>query len=263
MASAALAIPVSGVEIENADTRRTPFEQATTSSRTTMYLGNALRRALTDLRSVLAERLRKQGHPEVEPETLRLVGDTVVAGGAAVPLAEIVDGGSRALTIRGVYESSGAVFASEAGACGVEVAVDVETGKVEVLRCVSAIDTGAALNPPRAHGQNLGAAVFALGATLTEQLRYDADGQLQNGTLFDYTVPHVEDAPHRFESILLEDHGGEGPDGARGIGEAGGLPFAAAVANAIYDATGIQCCDLPITPGRLADLIAAREESHR
>jgi CO/xanthine dehydrogenase Mo-binding subunit len=86
-----------------------------------------------------------------------------------------------------------------------------------------------------------------LGHTLFESMQY-ADGQLLNPNLADYRVPLFTDLPERFDTILMENEDGPGPFGAKGLGEGGIVATAPAVANAIYQATGLRITTLPITP---------------
>jgi len=134
----------------------------------------------------------------------------------------------------------------------VEVDVDEETGKVTVLKLVVGTDAGRALNLPACHGQLEGAALQALGQSLFEELAYDGVAPA-NADPRSYRVPLVTDVPTTFESFI-EEHGmGPGPFGAKGIGEA------AAVANAVEDASGVRITQLPITPEKV--LMALRTKA--
>ena len=90
----------------------------------------------------------------------------------------------------------------------------------------------------------------AIGHTMFEEMVYE-DGQLLNPNLIDYRVPTFADLPEVFETILIENGDGPGPYGAKGIGEGGVVAVAPAVANAIYNATGVRIKDLPLTPERV------------
>jgi CO/xanthine dehydrogenase Mo-binding subunit len=131
-----------------------------------------------------------------------------------------------------------------------EVAVDAETGQYAVTRLVSAVDAGRAINPQRCVSQVEGGAVQGLGQAMFEELRCVA-GQPTNATGLGYRIPRTGDVPVRFETIILEQGGGPGPYGAKGLGESGNLTIPAAIANAIADASGARVCALPITPERV------------
>ena len=145
--------------------------------------------------------------------------------------------------------------ANEAEATGigfgaVELSVDRETGKVHVEKYVTAADAGKALHPLQCKGQDEGSAMMGFGHTFYETYHYDG-GQIINSTLVDYKVPTFDDVPTEFESILIEDANGPGPDGAKGLGEGGIIPVAPAVANAIAWSTGARVKSLPMTPEKV------------
>jgi CO/xanthine dehydrogenase Mo-binding subunit len=139
-----------------------------------------------------------------------------------------------------------------------EVDVDEETGKVTVLKLVVGTDAGRALNLPACHGQLEGAALQALGQSLFEELAYDGTAPA-NADPMNYRVPLVTDVPLKFESFIEEQGMGPGPGGAKGIGEAGMLGIAAAIANAVEDAVGVRVLQLPITPERVLTALRAKE----
>jgi len=139
---------------------------------------------------------------------------------------------------------------------GAEVQVDVETGEVRLLRYISTADVGRAINPALCEGQDEGAAMQGIGHALREELVFE-HGQLLNGGLIDYAVPTMETLPDEFASILFEDGGRPGPYGAKGVGEAGIVAPAPAIAAAIYAATGLCVRDLPMTPERVWRAIRA------
>jgi CO/xanthine dehydrogenase Mo-binding subunit len=139
-----------------------------------------------------------------------------------------------------------------------EVDVDEETGKVTVLKLVVGADAGRALNLPACHGQLEGAALQAFGQSLFEELAYDGTAPA-NADPMTYRVPLVTDLPQKFESFIEEQGMGPGPGGAKGLGEAGMLGIAAAIANAVEDAVGARVLQLPITPERVLAALRARQ----
>ena len=141
------------------------------------------------------------------------------------------------------------------GAVGVEVEVDVETGRVSVLRAHGATYAGRVVDPRRARKQTEGGVVFGLGQALMEEVIFDA-GQPTNPNLSDYQLPSILDAPVLTSTVLAD------PDPAaepHGIGESTVPPTAPAIANAVYAATGARIRDLPITAEKV--LKALRERS--
>jgi CO/xanthine dehydrogenase Mo-binding subunit len=133
------------------------------------------------------------------------------------------------------------------GAQGAEVEVDPETGEVRVLKVVTALDVGKALNPLLVKGQIYGGTVQALGQALTEEFIFDKKGRLLNNNLTDYKIPRAPDIPDKFVPIMIENPQRNCPYGARGIGEQVTMSVQPAVANAIYDAIGVDIYDLPMT----------------
>ena len=134
------------------------------------------------------------------------------------------------------------------------VAVDPETGKVEVLRYVVVEDIGRCINPLIVHGQTVGAAVQGIGATILEELVYGDNGQLLSGTLMDYTLPTSTDAP-AIDSIILEEAPSPlNPLGVKGAGEGGIVATGAALANAVSHALA--------SLGHSGDRIASQSRQH-
>jgi CO/xanthine dehydrogenase Mo-binding subunit len=129
------------------------------------------------------------------------------------------------------------------------VEVDVETGKVRVLRYAACHDVGRIINPVRVEGQIHGGVAQGIGYALTEEVRV-ADGLSESSLFADYLIPVSTDVPD-IRAIALEVGPGKGPFGARGIGEPPIGPPAAAIANAVADAIGVRVTDLPITPERV------------
>jgi CO/xanthine dehydrogenase Mo-binding subunit len=132
----------------------------------------------------------------------------------------------------------------------VEVEVDVETGTVRVLRHVAAHDVGRAINPQSVAGQIQGGAVQGLGYGLMEEVVLE-EGINLTTSFASYLIPSAADVPD-VEALVVESGEGLGPFGARGIGEPPIGPPAAALANAIEDATGARLTALPLTAERVA-----------
>ena len=141
-----------------------------------------------------------------------------------------------------------------------EVAVDVETGAVRVVKFVGAADCGVPINPKLAEGQLEGAIVQGIGHTLYEELLFSPRGRVRNPNLFDYRIPTAADVPD-IEVVLVPTEEPTGPYGAKSIAEIGINGPAPAIANAIYDAVGVRLYRIPFTPERV--LRALRERSAR
>ncbi|HWD29036.1 MAG TPA: molybdopterin cofactor-binding domain-containing protein, partial [Rhizomicrobium sp.] len=143
---------------------------------------------------------------------------------------------------------------------GAEVEVDRETGRVTLHRLVVGADAGRAVNMQACHGQIEGAAIQALSQAMFEELRYDGT-MPENATPRSYRVMQTPDLPRDFRSIVVEHRLGRGPGQLKGIGEAGMLGIAAAVASAIEDATGACLTSLPFTPEKVLAALDARQKT--
>ncbi|MHC4945893.1 MAG: molybdopterin cofactor-binding domain-containing protein, partial [Planctomycetota bacterium] len=140
-----------------------------------------------------------------------------------------------------------------------EVEVDMDTGLVKVLKITAAHDVGRVINQMGIEGQVEGGISQGLGYALMEDLVL-SEGFVQNATFTDYKIVTTTDLP-RLDISFIETYDPAGPYGAKGIGESPLIPVAAAVANAVYNATGVRIPELPMTPERvLTHLMKAREE---
>jgi nicotinate dehydrogenase large molybdopterin subunit len=142
------------------------------------------------------------------------------------------------------------------GTHAADVAVDVETGQVTVLRYAACHDVGRAINPMRVQGQIQGGAMQGLGYALTEDLAVQ-DGYVQAALFASYLIPNARDFPD-VEVDIVESGEGKGPLGARGIGEPPIGNVAATIASAIADAIGVHPAQLPMTPERVLALLDER-----
>ncbi len=143
--------------------------------------------------------------------------------------------------------------ATQGGAFGthcVDVEVDPETGKVQILRYTAAQDVGTAIHPSYVEGQLQGGAVQGIGWALNEEYWYDDHGAMRNATYLDYRIPTCYDVP-MIDTILVEVPDPQHPYGVRGVGEVPICPPPAAIANAIAAAIGVRMKQLPMSPPRI------------
>ena len=136
----------------------------------------------------------------------------------------------------------------------VDVEVDPETGKVEILRYTAVQDVGKAIHPSYVEGQIQGGVVQGIGWALNEEYIYSDEGHLLNASLLDYRMPTALDLP-MIETVVVEVANPDHPFGVRGVGEVPIVPPAGAIANAIYDAVGVRPTELPMSPARLLEAI--------
>jgi len=132
----------------------------------------------------------------------------------------------------------------------IDVEVDPETGKVDIIRCTAFIDAGTAMQPAYVDGQVQGATVQGIGWALNEEFFYTSDGTIANATLLDYRMPTTLDLP-MIDSVIVEVPNPRHPFGVRGVGEAPIIPPLAAIANAISNATNVRMTNLPLTPASI------------
>ncbi len=138
------------------------------------------------------------------------------------------------------------------------VEVHEKTGEVDVLKVFSATDCGTAIYPLGVEGQVEGSVLQALGYALSEEYVVE-DGVPKTWTLTDLGIPGIKKAPE-IVPFIIEDPEPDGPYGAKGIAEASLLPGAPAIINAVYDAVGVRCTDLPLKPEKLRELLKGKAE---
>jgi xanthine dehydrogenase YagR molybdenum-binding subunit len=183
------------------------------------------------------------------------VDGTVRAGDSAVPLAEAA--GANGLAAEDFIEYGDLdkkYQQSTFGAHFVEVGVDAATGEVRVRRMLAVCAAGRILNPKAARNQMIGGMTMGVGAALMEELAVDKrHGFFVNHDLAGYEVPVHADIPHQEVIFLDETDPISSPMKAKGVGELGVCGVGAAVANAVYNATGVRVRDYPITLDKLLD----------
>jgi CO/xanthine dehydrogenase Mo-binding subunit len=260
IAADALQVPIARVSVSDPDTELTPYDQQTSSSRTTFSMGGAIGKAAADLKRQLfdhaAELLEASATDLVLEE-----GRVAVRGtpGRSLGYGEIAMRSNQGNLIgRGAFSTRGGLDLETGqgigsvhwhqGAIGCEVEVDVETGKVRVLRLSPCVFAGRVVNPRLCELQLDGCAIFGLGQALFEEMAYDDRGQLLNANLGDYNVPSFEDIPKELYPRALEH---VDSDELHGIGETLLPPVMAAIGNAVYNAVGARIRDLPLTPEKI------------
>ena len=136
----------------------------------------------------------------------------------------------------------------------VDVEVDPETGKVDILRYTAVQDAGKAVHPSYVEGQIQGGAVQGIGWALNEEYVFGDDGGMQNPTFLDYRMPISLDLP-MIDTVIVEVANPGHPYGVRGVGEVPIVPPMAAIANAIFNATGVRMEQLPMSPGNVLEAL--------
>jgi len=260
-----LGLPVSSIAVINNDTEITPWDVGVHASRTTFIGGNSARLAAREARTKL---LRVAGeHLECTPETLDLRQGHVVRadnGEALLETGRLIRSlhfarKSDVVMTTAYYEPpsvmqdagfKGDVSASYAfGTQIVELDVDTATGVVRILRVTAAHDVGRVINALGIEGQVEGGVVMGIGYAISEHLVVE-DGVIRNPGFRDYKLLTAPEIP-RIDMYFVETQDPEGPVGAKGVGEAPAICTAAAIANALYNATGVRFLELPLTPERV------------
>jgi CO/xanthine dehydrogenase Mo-binding subunit len=257
IAAEELTLPMESFRMLGADTRTTPYDSSTGSSRSTTLMGTAVQKAARDLkRQFITIGAQAIG---VRPSQVRVEEGALICGESRLTFKEAFErrfgkGSGGEMIGRGeagpeITDNKLPVF-WEVGMGAAEVAVDHETGEVKLKKFISVADVGKAIHPEHCVAQEEGAAMQGIGHTFFEQLIYD-NGQLINANLVDYRVPTFADVPEEFHTALVENGDGPGPFGVRGMAEGGILSVAPSVCNAIDRATGVRIRDLPLTPERV------------
>ena len=270
MAAAALGVPVEWVRIATpVDTQYSPYEWQTVASRLTWSMGNAVVAAARHARQQILDLVAEHWGEDVNG--LDIKDGTVISykSEESMPLHDMVvyglpkegDCGWRGGPVLGrgdfmptyvtgldpeTGQGERAVVHYTTGAQAVELEVDIETGKIEIIRGVAAFDVGKAINPEMTKAQMEGGFVQGLSTALFESIQLKG-GVMQNPSFVDYRIATSADAPPDVQAIIVEVPQDDGPWGARGIGEHSMVPTIPAIANAIYDAVGIRMPGPPFT----------------
>jgi carbon-monoxide dehydrogenase large subunit len=230
-------------------------------SRAVVMGGSAILLAAESFKEVVrAAAARRLG---CQPGDIELVEGHVamVPGGKSIAFAELAHEG-----ISAEESFANSRHAYSYGAHAAHVAVDPQTGHVEVLDYVAVEDVGRIINPMSLKGQIVGAIVEGLGGALLEHLVYDEEAQLLTGSLADYLQPSAGDFP-RIRAFATEMHPSPiNPLGAKGVGEGGIIPVGGVIANAVASALAslnVQPHDLPLSPSRIWQLIKVARETQR
>ena len=145
------------------------------------------------------------------------------------------------------------------GAQGAEVEVDMETGEVKIIQFAAAHDVGKVINKQTIKGQIYGGIVMGIGYALCEEYKTEKGKNLNPGFL-DYKIMSAPDIDFPIHVECIETNDQNGPFGAKGVAEPGLVPTAPAIANAIYDATGVRIKELPITPEKILAALTEQKE---
>ena len=257
IAAEALRVPLDKIIIYSSDTDHTPFDTGAYASSTTFITGGSVKKAgdrvVAQIIAAAAEMWREAGDPCAASELRAAAGQVQRPDGKHLSYADIcistfynhdqhqiMDHGSNMS-----YECPPPFSAHFA-----EVAVDTETGGVELLKYVAAVDCGVAVHPESCEGQTEGGCCTSMGYALSEDFIFDDGGKMLNDNFRDYKQFSALDMPE-FETILVRSYEPAGPFGAKSVSEIPADGPGPTIANAIANAIGIRFRELPITPEKV------------
>ncbi len=274
-----LGVPLEDIRVTAADTGITPLDPGTFGSGVTVRAGNAARLAAISVRKKLFEFVadKLEANPEDlvakdrriyingSPDEGTALSDALKAYQYADLPMPIVGRGSwmapatepTTLLKEGGNFAPNYSFMTQAA----EVEVDPQTGKIRVLKMVTAHDCGKVINPALVEGQLEGSIVGGMGQALFEEVIVER-GQVMNPSFLDYGIPTIMEMPE-IEAIEVETHDPLGPFGAKESGEGTQVSPAPAIVNAIYDAVGIDFTELPVTPEKMLKALEEKTDGKK
>jgi len=274
IAAEALGVAYEMVKIEGpVDTRYSPYEWQTVASRLTWSMGNAVRRAAEDARKNILEMVAEAWGEN--PANLDIKNGYVVSmkSEESISLKNIVVYGiprpgdqgwiGGPVLGRGTFmpsyvtnldkdtgQGARAVVHYTTGCQGIDIEIDTETGKIEIIKAVSVFDVGKAINPDLVKAQIEGGFIQGMSSAIFEEMKL-VNGVMKNPSFVDYRIATTADLPRENIALFVETAQDDGPWGARGIGEHPMTPTIGVLANAIYDAVGVRVLNPPLSAEKI------------
>ena len=258
IAADCLNTPMDNIVVFSVDTDISPYDSGSYASATTYATGNAVINACNELK----KRIIKVGAGMlgVEPEEADFDGKRVYAGDKEVSMQEVAYkgtcGNTQELQVTASYSSQISPPPYMVGAA--EVEVDKETGNIDLIDYVAVVDCGTPINPNLARVQTEGGVSQGIGMALMENVQYSKEGRIRENSFMQYKIPSRVDIGNirvEFESSYEK----SGPFGAKSIGELVIDTPCPAIADAVYNASGVRVRELPITPEKVAMGILKKE----
>jgi carbon-monoxide dehydrogenase large subunit len=275
VAHSILGVPHERIRLVHGDTAATPYSTGTWGSRCMIMAGGAVAAACDEL----ADRVLAIGAKllQAKREEVRLVAGEVVGPSGRIAVADVartwyrrpqdlpndVDPGGLEVTAGYKAKRDTGTFSYAAHAA--TIAIDPDTGELEILDYVVVEDAGVLVNPMIADGQIIGGMAQGVGTALYEEMRFDAQGQPLASTLSDYLLPGPTEVPE-VRIVHMETPSPYTRFGQKGLGEGGAIAPPAAITNAVNDALhglGAELLVSPITPRRIVEAIACAGPSHK
>ena len=255
-----LGILVEEVKPSIVDTDSIGYSSGAGGSGVTFKMGTACYQAAQDVKQQLIERAARiwevdPGDVEYDHGTITHKRDTELRT-TLKALAPRLNGTGGPIVGRATVNPPG--VGNAFGLHVVDVEVDPETGKVEILRFTALQDAGKAIHPSYVEGQIQGGAVQGIGWALNEEYFVNDQGQMLNSSFLDYRMPTSLDLP-MIDTVIVEVPNSGHPFGVRGTGEVSLVPPMGAIANAIYHAVGVRMTELPMSPDKILEALWAKE----
>ena len=251
-----LGIPVEEVKPSIGDTDSIGYSSGAGGSGVTFKMGTACFEAAQDIKRQIMERAARIW--EADPADIEYDRGVVSHKGDTELKTNFKDLARRLNATGGPIVGRGTVHPGGVGNAFalhlVDVEVDPETGKVDILRYTAIQDAGKAIHPSYVEGQMQGGAVQGIGWALNEEYYLNDQGQMMNSSFLDYRMPTSLDLP-MIDTVIVEVPNPGHPYGVRGAGEVPIVPPMAAIANAIYDAVGVRMTRLPMSPGSILEAL--------
>jgi putative selenate reductase molybdopterin-binding subunit len=241
IAAAVLNTRPAAIRVRQSDTALIGHDTGAYGSTGSVVAGQATERAAVALRDQLLDRAAAQ--LGADRTACRLTGNAVIAGNRQMEIGTMADA-------VGLGSSDGTPRSVAFNVHGFRVAVQPATGEIRILHSVQAADAGRVINPMQCRGQVEGGSGQAIGAALYEDMLIDATGHVVNPTFRGYHIPAWADLP-RTEVLFADTTDRVGPFGAKSMSESPFNPVAPALANAVADAIGVRCRELPLKPDRV------------
>lgn len=285
IAAEVLDLPMEKIEVVwESDTHKNPYDWQTVASKFTFMGGNAVIRAAEDMirqmKEIAAQVFRcnvdKLVHSDgyihhVHQKELRLPYSKLARGytfenGNSIGGVVMGQGTYIADGLTNLDAETGQgrpALAWTFGAHGVDLEVDIETGDIHIFKIASAFDVGQVINKKLIDGQVIGGVLQGIGSAIFEGFKYGNDGRMLNPSFTDYKIPTAKDIPDQMIPIFIENPQFDGPFGARGVAEHPMISVPSVIANALYDALGINFLTLPLSPENVALSIASNKEVNK
>ena len=253
IAATALQTTVDRISLRQSDTAHGGHDTGAYGSTGTFVAGRATQAAAENLAGEL--KAFAATATRTSPDNCILDADSAICGRQRLSFAELAEAASaQGQTLKATGTSEGTPRSVAFNVQGFRVAVNKATGEIRILKSVHAADAGRVANPMQCRGQIEGGVAQSLGATLYEEMVIDAGGRVTNPKFRDYHLPSFVDIP-RTEVLFADTTDTIGPMGAKSMSERPYNPVAAALGNALADATGIRFTAVPFKPDRLWPLL--------